>query len=818
MANERWGRAKRLVAAALALDTEEQAAFLNGLGDSDLREQVESLLAAKDDTGQDADSVTVDKSTAIKPLSPDTNAPERIGPYRILRQVGEGGMGIVYEAAQEKPVRRKVALKLVKWGMDTKAVIARFETERQALALMNHPNISSVFDAGATEAGRPYFAMEYVQGIPITEYCDKHRLTIEQRLRLFIQVCEGVQHAHQKGIIHRDIKPSNVLVALQDDKPVPKIIDFGVAKATSQRLTEHTIATELGQLVGTPEYMSPEQAEMTNLDIDTRTDVYSLGVLLYELLVGAQPFDFQKLRKEGLSDFQRRLREDEPPRPSTKVGSLGEDSTSSASNRRVELRVLERQLRGDLDWITVKAIEKDRTRRYETANAFALDIQRFLDNEPIRARAPTTRYRFERFVRRHRLGVAFGAGLVVLLLAFAVAMAAQADRIARERDRANREALAATEVSQYLTNLFRVADPSRARGNTITAREILDKGARDIDQSLADQPEVKARLLSTIGEVYSNLGLNSEAETFLEQAVLLRTESIGREHLDTLETLQSLANLYWSQDSLDKAEPIYEEVIEARTRLLGEEHPATLKATFDLASLYFVQGRYEEMEALSKQVLAVQRRVLGESHPDTLATLNNLAVLYNSQKRHEEAVGVLDEVLRGEKAELGDDHPSVLNTAHNLASVLSRMDQLDRAELLLTEVIDARARVLGPDHQRTVTSKLQLAILYTKAERFQEAEPLFDAVVAQRLKDLGEQHRSTLTAFNARARLFADQGRYERAEEELLAVYRVTSSPNSEHPLNVTVVDRLVDLYEAWDKPEKAAEYRALLEAGKAKP
>ena len=298
-------------------------------------------------------------------------------------------MGIVYEAEQQKPVRRKVALKLIKWGMDTKQVIARFESERQALALMNHSNIAAVYGAGATREGRPYFAMEYVHGIPITEYCDKHRFTIKERLELYVQVCEGIQHAHQKGIIHRDIKPSNVLVAVQDDKPLAKIIDFGVAKATSQRLTEHTVSSELGHLIGTLDYMSPEQAEMTNLDIDTRTDVYSLGVLLYELLVGTLPFDPIDLRAAGLLELQRKLSEEEPPRPSARLSGLGRASTTTAKNRRIEVKTLNRQLKGDLDWITMKALEKDRIRRYETASALAADIRRHLSYEPVLASPPS---------------------------------------------------------------------------------------------------------------------------------------------------------------------------------------------------------------------------------------------------------------------------------------------------------------------------------------------------------------------------------------------------------------------------------------------
>src|SRR5712691_3500222 len=451
----------------------------------------------------------VDDVTQAQPSA--TRAVEMIGPYRLLQRVGEGGMGEVWLAEQTRPVRRQVALKIIKAGMDTTQVVARFEAERQALAVMDHPAIARVFDAGATPEGRPYFVMEYVRGEGIASYCNKHKLSIPSRIDLFLQVCDGVQHAHQKGIIHRDLKPSNILVTVQDDRPVPKIIDFGVAKAITQHLTDRTLYTEQGVLIGTPEYMSPEQAEMTVLDIDTRTDVYALGVVFYELLTGALPFDGKALREKGLDEIRRTIREIDPPRPSTRVTTL---AASSETNERTT-RELARDLRGDLDWITMRAMEKDRTRRYGSASELATDLRRHLYNLPVLASPPGATYRVGKFVRRHRLGVAAASTLVVLLVAFAATMAIQARRIAIERDRANREAQAAKAVSDFLVGLFKVSDPGEALGNSLTAREVLDKGARQIEETLNGQPAVRARLEAAIGTVYTNLGLYTAAESLL---------------------------------------------------------------------------------------------------------------------------------------------------------------------------------------------------------------------------------------------------------------------------------------------------------------
>ncbi len=410
---EIFGRAVEMASA------EARMGYLEGAcgGDERLKARVEALLAhhVQDSFLQRPAAVLGLSATVVVPIVEKPG--DRIGRYKLLEQIGEGGCGVVYVAEQEEPVRRRVALKVIKLGMDTKSVIARFEAERQALALMGHPNIAKVLDAGATETGRPYFVMELVRGIKITDYCDENNLSTEQRLDLFIQVCHAIQHAHQKGVIHRDIKPSNILVTVNDGMPVPKVIDFGIAKATEQRLTDKTLFTAFEQFIGTPAYMSPEQAAMTSLDIDTRSDVYALGVLLYELLTGKTPFDAKTLVAAGLEEMRRIIREQEPLRPSTRLSTLqNEERTTTARRRGTEVPRLVHLVRGDLDWIVMKCLEKDRTRRYETANGLAQDLERHLDNEPVVARPPSTAYRFQKAWRRNRLAFTAAAAVAAALV------------------------------------------------------------------------------------------------------------------------------------------------------------------------------------------------------------------------------------------------------------------------------------------------------------------------------------------------------------------------------------------------------------------
>src|SRR4051812_14196472 len=446
MAEEK--NAKSIFLEAIEKPVAERAAYLDEVAGSNpaLRLRVEALLAAHDNPDSFLQEpgaqlgATVDLTPAESPLAERPGA--LVGPYKLLEQIGEGGMGVVYMAEQQVPIRRRVALKVIKVGMDTRQVIARFEAERQALALMDHSNIARVLDAGATDSGRPYFVMELVRGVPITEYCDHNNLPVRERLELFVEVCHAVQHAHQKGIIHRDIKPSNVLVTVNDGRAVPKVIDFGVAKATNQQLTEKTLFTAFAQMVGTPLYMSPEQAEMSSLDIDTRSDIYSLGVLLYELLTGTTPFDQERLRAVAYAEMVRIIREEEPPKPSTRISTLDEARTATAVHRQVDSHRLGQLIEGDLDWIVMKSMEKNRSRRYESASSFAEDIHRYLFDQPVEARPPSARYRFGKFARRNRSAVLTAIAVTVALLLAVVTLAISNARITSEK---NQKSLALRE-------------------------------------------------------------------------------------------------------------------------------------------------------------------------------------------------------------------------------------------------------------------------------------------------------------------------------------------------------------------------------------
>jgi serine/threonine protein kinase/Tfp pilus assembly protein PilF len=697
-------------------------------------------------------------------VGPGANASDAIGPYRLLQKLGEGGMGEVWLAEQTDPVRRRVALKLIKVGMDTKQVVGRFEAERQALALMDHPSVAKVFDAGSTAEGRPYFVMEYVAGVPITEHCDRHRLTVRERLELFMDVCGGVQHAHQKAIIHRDLKPSNVLVSLQDGKAAPKIIDFGVAKATAQRLTEETVFTELGVLIGTPEYMSPEQADLTGQDVDVRTDVYALGVVLYELLVGVLPFEPRELRRAGLDGIRRMIREVEPPRPSTRLDTLeAARSTDSARCRHVDVPTLRRELSGDLDWVVMKALDKERARRYGSPAELAADLAHHLRDEPVQARPPSTTYRARKFVRRHRIGVAFAATGAVALVGFAVTMAVQAERLRAQMRQTEREAKAKAQVSTFLTDLFRVSDPSQARGRTITARELLDRGEAKIRSTLTDQPEVRAELLATMARVYDNLGLFERAEALQKEAFDARRRVLGDDHADTLWSMNALANVYVGRGRYAEAEALYRETLERRKRVLGPEHPDTLISMFNLALVRQRQGRAADAETLFRETLEIQKRVLGPEHAATLKTMVSIAGALSDQKRYPEAEASFRDAVAVEKRVLGPDHPDALLATVSMGYAMSAQGRFADAEAIYRDALETQKRVLGPDHPDTLKTMNTLAGVLLDQRRYAPAEPIYRDLLEARKRVLGISHPDTLWSFYNLGCLASLQGKRQDA-------------------------------------------------------
>jgi len=740
------------------------------------------------------------------PSVPPEPPPDSIGPYKILRKLGEGGMGEVYEAWQQEPVRRRVALKLIKVGMDTRQVVARFEGERQALARMEHPNIARVFDAGATEAGRPFFAMEYVPGVPITRYCDTQRMDTAARLRLFIQVCRGVQHAHQKGIIHRDVKPSNVLVTLQDDRPVPKIIDFGVAKATQEPLTDQTLRTAVGHVVGTIEYMSPEQAEGTGLDIDTRTDVYALGVLLYELLVGVLPFESRTLRRAAADEIRRVIREEEPPRPSTRLISSGPASTETARRRKADVASLARQLRGDLDWITMKALEKDRTRRYASAADMAADVERHLRNEPVLASPPSALYRARKFVRRHRTGVVAGAtvfgALCVGIVGTTVGMirAHRAERVARE------QADTATQIADFLEEMFRLSDPNQLRANTITAREILDEGTRRIERDLTGQPAVQARLLARVGGVYRNLGLLDEAAPLLERSLEIRRELFGEDDPEVAHSLHELAWLAWSRgdyekalslaersvairektlepDDLDLAEGLHtvglirwsagdfagarepiERALAIRERKLGPDHPDVADCLNSLGALYYRMDDYAGARELWERALSIREKSLGPDHPFVAATLSNLAVVLTETGDYAGAMPLLKRAIAIQEKALGPDHPDLASGLNNLGELLMGMDDLEGARPLYERAIAIQERAAGPDHPELARYLANLARVERLAGNLTTARQLAQRSLAIREKALDPGHTDIAWGEYGLGMIEVDEAEYESAE------------------------------------------------------
>ncbi len=796
---------------ARKIDSHEarQAYLLQICGeDLAMAQRIETLLHAHDKSASYLEcpppGLSVSPTISKTPLE---KSGTQIGPYKLLQQIGEGGMGIVWMAEQTQPVQRKVAIKVIKPGMDSRQIIARFEAERQALAMMDHVNIARVLDAGTTDSGLPYFVMELVHGVPITQYCDDNHLTPRGRLELFVPVCQAIQHAHQKGIIHRDIKPSNVMITLYDGKPVPKVIDFGVAKATDQQLTERTLFTQYGTMVGTLEYMSPEQAETSALGVDTRSDIYSLGVLLYELLTGSTPLTRKRLNEAAYAEVLRLIKEEEPPKPSTRLTESGDAMASISARRHMEPARLTKLIRGELDWIVMKTLEKDRNRRYETASAFAVDVQRYLRDEPVQACPPSMVYRLRKFARRHKRPV-LAASLITLALLLGIlgttlgmveskqqerlALAAQrrAETNAAEAKKQEKQAKDQLEITAAVTEFLQSdllgqagsnaqADHKFKHDPTLTIRDALDRAAAAVSDKFKDRPELEASIRQTLGNAYREVGQYQKAVTQLRRSADIRKVKLGADHPDTLATLDNLALAYIATGQATEAVALTEQVRDARMKHLGPDHPGTLAALNSLGVAYLAAGKKTEAIALFERVHDARVSMLGPDQPETLTTLENLAVAYIATGKANEAIALIEQVRDAQVKDLGPDHPDTLGTLDKLADVYLAAGRTAEAITLYEQVRDARLKKLGPDHPSTLFTLDNLAAAYWRSNQLDKSIPLLEQTLAAQRKELGELHPNTLGTLAFLGVNYRDAGRLAEAIPLLEQAHREGSKQAS---------------------------------------
>jgi len=760
----RDSRLELIFEAALEKGSEpERAAYLDGACgvDADLRGRVETLLRAHSAAGGFLQAT-------VTPGALHEGPGTTIGRYKLLQQIGEGGFGVVYMAEQVEPVRRKVALKIIKLGMDTKQVVARFESERQALALMDHPHIARVFDAGATGSGRPYFVMELVKGISITEYADSNNLSPRERLKLFVTVCQAVQHAHQKGIIHRDIKPSNVLVTLHDGQPVPKVIDFGIAKATSHRLTEKTVFTEFRQIVGTPQYMSPEQAEMSGLDVDTRCDIYSLGVLLYELLTGTTPFTVERLQTAGYAELQRIIREEEPPRPSLRVSTMHEQLETIARNRRTEPARLSGTLRGDLDWIVMKALEKDRTRRYATAGELAADVERHLADKPVAASPPGLRYLVWKFARRNRNGVT--AAIVVLAAVIGGLALATTGFV-----RASHEARRSGEIARFLEEIVVAVHPSEADNREIDVERVVHR-SRELFGN--DHTTVAAALDSLATQRQHAGDLPAAEKLFRESERIWRNSRADPAKLAL--TLGHLGSLLRLKGDDAGAEQALRESLEIAHRLPETMQLAFCDSRTELATLLQRHGKLDEAEVLVREALRVRRQRAPSQQYRIAETLELLTQILMSGNRVEEADKSFGEAIALYRPLFPPDSPTAAYYNFAYGHWLRQHGRNEKAEPFLREALRIYRRMEAPPREYYLMSlDAMFQLLRWREEAFDETVAVFHECMHNMALLLGNDHSSLAPHYWGFSQILGERNRSAEAIPLMLEALRIDRAAGS---------------------------------------